>query len=714
MSHSKNPDREIRKLRALLEKQNAAHRQEMRSKNEDLRRAQQEISQLQTSVYHTQIAQSPSPRGLDASTIHNEFHLSSSATTPAAHFHQDGMSRSNTVPRSNGVHGHSRHESVVRPSNRHGNNAHAIKRARTMSQQAPASQKMDRLGSNLSTQSAGPFTGDGPISPPPRAYNAPTQMRSASMTDYVDRGEPTPSYALVHSQSMRSSQSKHRHDMPTLSESGPMTGVMLDPDVYFAQNPFPEELSPPIDCYGSSAPSQGQDVDVPQFNITNVSVCGSMTTAPTYDTAPMTRQNSLFDNQSVSGGVQMMSLGSQMSQGGEAYYQDGSQHNSSSGDNSPLGKRPYCSEDALIAVGSSLAPYAHQYAASAPNDVLLTSSDMERSISSASMASTRSNSSLKARAKDTLKQQNKRAMNAPLKPKPSAEQNAAESQGNAKKDGKAAITKTKYVRPKQPKVYCDQCEEHKDGFRGEHELRRHRDAKHQTTVKKWICVDPAAHGLPIGVAAVNPLSKCKACKAQKKYGAYYNAAAHLRRTHFKEKPSRQKNKGGSNSRSDEDKRGGKGGGDWPPMSELKNWMKEIWVNKYEVDDEDDADDDAGHAIADAEASGMEYSAEFGVPPHKIAGNMFTEVDYNNLAVNTDAAYLNGAMPLSSADFNFHSNMSPSTMSPNFASDLSAISPEGHLNQYGSALSSSATVTPMTVYHEVSHIDELDFSMIYPN
>ncbi|KAI1770556.1 hypothetical protein F4818DRAFT_259680 [Hypoxylon cercidicola] len=711
MSHQ-NPDLEIRKLRALLEQRD----EEMRNKEEDLRRAQQELSQLQTSVYHSQIAQSPGPSGLGASAVHNEFHLSSSATTPATPFPQGGMSRSNTVPRSNGIHGHSRHEGVARPSNWHSNNAHAIKRARTMSQQAPASQKMDRLGSNLSARSAGPFTGNVPVSPPPRAHNASTQIKSASMTDYVDRGEPASSYALAHSQSMRSSQSlKHRHDMPTLSESGPMTGVMLDPEVYFAHNPFPEEPPLSVDCYGSSAPSQSHDVDVPQFNFTNVSVCGSMTTAPTYDTAPMTRQNSLFDNQSVSGGVQMMSLGSQMSQGGEAYYQEGSQHNSSSGNNSPLGKRRYDSEDALIAVGSSLVPpYAHQYADSAPTDAFLASSDMERSISSASMASTRSNSSLKARAKDTLKQQCQRALNAPLKPKPTAEQNTAESQANAKKDGKAVIAKAKYVRPKQPKVYCEQCDEHKDGFRGEHELRRHRDAKHQATVKKWICVDPAAHGLPIGVPAVNPLAKCKACKAQKKYGAYYNAAAHLRRTHFKEKPSRQKNKGNGNNRSDEDKRGGKGGGDWPPMSELKNWMKEIWVSKYEADDEDDAEEDmTSHPIVDTESGGMEsYAAEYNVP-HKMAGAIFTGVDYSGLVVNTNVAYLNGAMPLSSADFNFNNNMSPSTMSPNFASDLSAMSPEGHMNQFSSALSSSATVTPMTAYHEQSHMDDFDFNMVYP-
>ncbi|OTA51981.1 hypothetical protein K449DRAFT_441060 [Hypoxylon sp. EC38] len=712
MSHCTDQDLEIQKLRSLLEQRDAAHREALRSKDEDLRRAQQEISQLQNSVYQSQIAQSSSPSVLDASAVPNEFQLSST-TTSATPFHQDGMSRSNTVPRSNGIHGHSRHEGAARPSHRHSHNAHAIKRARTMSQQAPASQRMDRLGSNLSTQSAGPFTGNTPISPPSRIHNASVQMRNACIVEYVDKDESVSSYALAHSQSMRSSQSsKHRHEMPTLSESGPMTGVMLDPEVYFAQNPFHEEPPPPVDSFSSSVPSQNHEADVPQFNITNVSVCGSMTTAPTYDTAPMTRQNSLFDNQSVSGGVRMMSLGSQMSQGGDAYYQEGPQQNTSSGDNSPLGKRPYCSEDALIAVGSSLAPpFAHQYATSTPTDVLL-ASDMERSISSASMASTRSNSSLKARAKDTLKQQCQRALNAPLKPKPSAEQNIAESQASAKKDGKTAITKTKYVRPKQPKVYCDQCDEHKEGFRGEHELRRHRDAKHQATVKKWICVDPAAHGLPIGIPAVNPLSKCKACKAQKKYGAYYNAAAHLRRTHFKEKPSRQKNKGNGNNRGDEDKRGGKGGGDWPPMSELKNWMKEIYVNKNEPDDDDDGEEDLGHSMVDAESSAMEsYPSEFNIT-HKVPSNMFAEVDYSNLVVNTDVAYING-MPLSSADFNFNA-MSPSTMSPNFASDLSAITPQDHMAQFSSTLSSSATVTPMTAYQEVpQHMDEFDFSMVYP-
>jgi len=108
-------------------------------------------------------------------------------------------------------------------------------------------------------------------------------------------------------------------------------------------------------------------------------------------------------------------------------------------------------------------------------------------------------------------------------------------------------------------------------------------------VKKWVCIEP-----PSGQGRekpVLPLSKCKACATQKKkYGAYYNAAAHLRRAHFKPK-SKGRNK--SSKVEDSQKRGGKAGGDWPPMAELKNWMKEVeepaadYAQQEEEDDEED-------------------------------------------------------------------------------------------------------------------------------
>lgn len=113
-----------------------------------------------------------------------------------------------------------------------------------------------------------------------------------------------------------------------------------------------------------------------------------------------------------------------------------------------------------------------------------------------------------------------------------------------------------YQRPPLRRVYCTKCNEYPEGFRGEHELRRHTESKHASLVKRWICIEPD-HPSPSTPRPVVPLSKCKACVTQKRYGAYYNAAAHLRRAHFN--PNR----------------GGKASGDWPPMTALKDWMKEV-------------------------------------------------------------------------------------------------------------------------------------------
>ena len=117
--------------------------------------------------------------------------------------------------------------------------------------------------------------------------------------------------------------------------------------------------------------------------------------------------------------------------------------------------------------------------------------------------------------------------------------------------------KTVIVRNPLKIAFCSFCENHPEGFHGELELRRHMERAHQTTRRVWVCVDISADK--------TFLANCKACRNQKTYGAYYNAAAHLRRVHFS--PNK------TSSRSKPSKiRGGKE----PPMELLRPWTKEVW------------------------------------------------------------------------------------------------------------------------------------------
>lgn len=223
--------------------------------------------------------------------------------------------------------------------------------------------------------------------------------------------------------------------------------------------------------------------------------------------------------------------------------------------------------------------------------------DMQRTQSNDSNVST---SSIKSRSRQQLQKQNQLATSRKLAPKGVSDDDESQSVSPLvrikSKNGDedkivAAITKAPYQRPKHDRLYCKLCDD-REGFRGPHELGRHQDRQHKDMVKKWVCVEPV-DGIKEEFRPVNPLSKCKACNQHnKKYGAYYNAAAHLRRAHFVPKP-RGRNKSGKTEDKTE-KRGGKGGGDWPPMKELKRWMKDVYETADTTaphDDEEDSGDD---------------------------------------------------------------------------------------------------------------------------
>ena len=125
----------------------------------------------------------------------------------------------------------------------------------------------------------------------------------------------------------------------------------------------------------------------------------------------------------------------------------------------------------------------------------------------------------------------------------------------------------------------------------------------------------------------------------KEYGAYYNAAAHLRRAHFKPKTPKGRSKGLKEA---EEKRGGKGGGDWPSMAELKPWMKEVEVVAHEhsqqdegeaSDDEIDATSEQTQSLSDINTNG--YQTSYYAEPPPFNNNYQQQSDMFDMSISLD-------------------------------------------------------------------------------
>lgn len=486
--------------------------------------------------------------------------------------------------------------------------------------------------------------------------------------------------------------------LPSVQENQPLLDIGMNPEEFLSKWEFSQ---------GSQSLDSSMNTSLPFAVAPNssflglspipssypMSACPSMISGPSAADvpSPLTRQSSsVFDNL----GVKMTRIESSQSQITDAFF---SPDNSPSMAHTASSGKPHLSEHDLFGLGANLGAAETQHLTSSALHASSVSSspesaDMERSTSNTSMMSARSTASnVERRAKEARERIIQTSKITVLAPKPNDETSKASTQRIAKKEAKVPVNKNGYQRPKHPKVMCDQCKEHPDGFRGDHELRRHVNAKHEGVVKKFVCRDPTTVGIMSNVKVVNPLSKCKACQSGKEYGAYYNAAAHLRRTHFKPKTARGKNKGNA-----DEKRGGKGGGDWPPMSELKNWFVEKRVQADQQQPLSPEQDEDELDLAESEMSGPGLNAPM---------QMFSGIDSNMNHFDIEANYdltLDGVAATSAAFADMTAPIISSASGPFGFSHFPDGSPMMDLDD-NYTYSEQSTITPATFQQDMSQL-----------